>query len=171
MVPADNSGGSGGRPVSSPRPTPSARQAALTDLIGGVLESRRDTAGARFDAELDALQAQGEVSAEAARLLRYWQRASVRAVVEHARLVLPPTLAALAEADEEAERTVEDDSQSWSRTLAESAADSAETGGPPMPRPTRTAGNPAGSRSPTSLEEHRRRLLIAGLTKDATVER
>ena len=173
MVSGGSDAGVGGAPspVVRPRLTSAARRAALADLVGGLLEARQDAAGSRFDAELDALERAGEVSAAAARLLRYWQRATVRAVVDHARLVLPPTLAALAEADEEALRAVADDSETWLRTLTEPGA--AARGGSPAPTPltgrgTETLGT---ERSPTSLEDHRRRLLIAGLTRDAGVQR
>lgn len=129
------------------------RRTALADLVAGLLEARRDIAGDRFDAELAALERAGDVSPEAARLLRYWQRASVRAVVDHARLVLPPALTALDEADQEASRAVEDDAASWQRAAAEASASSSRTSLP--------------TGQPTSLEDHRRRLLVAGLTRDA----
>lgn len=169
-APGSETSGPTAAPGGSPRTrtTSAARRAALADLVAGLLEARQDSAGARFDGELEALERAGEVSPTAARLLRYWQRASVRALVDHARLVLPPTLAALDEADDDARRAVDDDSETWSRALANAA----ETGPGEQaaegwaPRPDRGS-----DRTPTSLEEHRRRLLIAGLTRDASVER
>ena len=59
------------------------------DLIGGLIDARADPATARFDVELaDALTA-GALSEETATRLRFWQRASVRAVADHARTVFP----------------------------------------------------------------------------------
>jgi hypothetical protein len=142
-----------GQPGRGRGTSPATRRTALADLVAGLLEARRDVAGARFDDELAALERAGDVSAEAARLLRYWQRASVRAVVDHARLVLPPALTALDESDTEAQRAVEDDAASWTRAN-EDAASSTPRGSVPTGQPT-------------SLEDHRRRLLVAGLTREA----
>jgi hypothetical protein len=65
------------------------------DLVGGLLDAREDPAVVRFDAELAAAVTRGEVSPEAAKRLRAWQRASVRGVADHVRAVLPTVLAAL----------------------------------------------------------------------------
>src|SRR5688572_13063672 len=75
--------------------TDGARHVAYADLVGGLLDARVDPATEHFDAELSAALTAGTVTAEAARTLRYWQRASVRGLVEHARSVLPPALSAL----------------------------------------------------------------------------
>jgi hypothetical protein len=134
--------------------------------VAGLLEARRDVAGARFDTELSALERAGAVTPEAARLLRYWQRASVRAVVDHARLVLPPALTALDEADDEAQRSAEDDAEAWHRA-AEAAEEAATAPSGAAGRGAPGASGTPASGQPTSLEDHRRRLLVAGLTRDA----
>ena len=77
-----------------------------SDLVGGLLDARIDPATARFDAELSAGLADGSLTEDAAHRLRYWQRASVRALADHARTVLPIALGALEAARHEAERDV-----------------------------------------------------------------
>ena len=74
---------------------PAAAAAAYGDLVSGLLDGREDLATARFDLALAEAVASGEVSAETARVLRFWQRAAVREVVVHAESVLPPALAGL----------------------------------------------------------------------------
>src|SRR3954470_19495913 len=77
------------------------RSSAYAELVSGLLEARHDAASGRFDAEIAAAEADGRIDERTARVLRWWQRESVRAVVEHARSVIPPALGALDEADEE----------------------------------------------------------------------
>jgi hypothetical protein len=91
----------------------SARGVAYSDLVGGLLDARVDAATQRFDAELIAAVEAGAVTTEAARRLRFWQRASVRGVVDHARTVLPPALEALDSARDESKRTVLAEQRSW----------------------------------------------------------
>ncbi len=74
------------------------------DLVGGLLDARDDPATARFDAELAAGLAAGTLTEEAAHRLRFWQRASVRSLADHARTVVPVALGALAAARHDAER-------------------------------------------------------------------
>lgn len=78
------------------------------DLIGGLLDARDDPATARFDAELAAGLADGTLTPDAAHRLRFWQRASVRSLADHARTVVPVALGALAAARHEAERYAEE---------------------------------------------------------------
>jgi len=89
------------------------RHVAYADIVGGLLDARLDPATRCFDAELASALAAGTVTAEAARTLRFWQRASVRGLVEHARYVLPPALAALDESWRESQATMEADKRSW----------------------------------------------------------
>ena len=98
--------------------TEGARQVAYADLVGGLLDARLDPATERFDAELTAAIAAGTVTAEAARTLRFWQRAGIRSLVEHARNVLPPALAALEAAREESDETVAAEQRSWAEATA-----------------------------------------------------
>ncbi len=72
-------------------------------MVGGLIDARTDPATARFDAELATAEASGAVSPEAAHRLRFWQRASVRALADHARTVLPIALGALDAARRDAE--------------------------------------------------------------------
>lgn len=97
---------------------PADRSSAYAELVSGLLEARHDAASARFDAEVAAAEADGRIDERTARVLRWWQRESVRAVVEHARSVIPPALGALAAADEEASRQNDDAAQAWERATA-----------------------------------------------------
>ena len=74
---------------------PADRSSAYAELVSGLLEARHDAASARFDAEVAAAEADGRIDERTARVLRWWQRESVRAVVEHARSVIPPALGCL----------------------------------------------------------------------------
>ena len=87
-------------------------------LASGLLEARHDAASGRFDVQAAAAEADGRIDERTARVLRWWQRESVRAVVEHARSVIPPALGALDEADEEASRQNDDAAQAWERATA-----------------------------------------------------
>jgi hypothetical protein len=126
------------------------RSSAYAELVSGLLEARHDAASARFDAEVAAAEADGRIDERTARVLRWWQRESVRAVVEHARSVIPPALGALDEADEEASRQNDDAAQAWERATARplpqlglqvlSLPDPASAEDPPAPaEPVRTA--------------------------------
>ena len=94
----------------------------FADLVGGLLDAREDPAVVRFDAELAAAVTRGEVSPEAAKRLRAWQRASVRGVADHVRAVLPTVLTALESAREDARSQVVD--------LAAALADAGTSGDP-----------------------------------------
>ena len=83
-------------------------------------------------------------------------------MVEHASTVLPPTMLALEKSASGSEREVEVSAQSWARAaengdtsardIDESDDDDENDNEPPAP-------------PPTDLTEHRRRLLVAGLTR------
>jgi hypothetical protein len=146
-----------------------------SDLVGGLLDARTDPATARFDADLAAAVADGSVTQAAAHRLRFWQRASVRALTDHARTVLPVALGAVAAAREDAERYADQ---------AAAALDAAELKPEPEPEPVDEAVEPAPAEAPgeiilpdpprrastswptrpTTLEERRPRVLVAGLT-------
>jgi hypothetical protein len=153
----------------------SARESAYAELVAGLLDARDDLATARFDAELAAAQESGAIDATTARALRWWQRASVRAVVDHARGALPPVLAALDAAQDAAAEDLAD---------AARALDDAMESVLPAPRVALPDADPAGiidddemvepdddsqpghldaeGRPSTDLTS--RRLLVAGLT-------
>jgi hypothetical protein len=156
-----------------------------SDLVGGLLDARTDPATARFDADLAAAVAAGSVTEESAHRLRFWQRASVRALADHARTVLPVALGALAAAGREAETYAEE--AATALRAAEPAPPvpqepqqppepSQEPQQPPeraqnppapdvvtLPDAARRASTPQPSR-PRTLEEPRARLLVADLT-------
>jgi hypothetical protein len=158
--------------------TDGARHVAYADLVGGLLDARVDPATEHFDAELSAALAAGTVTPEAARTLRFWQRASVRGLVEHARAVLPPALSALEAAQMESKETVQAEQRSWSAATGGTARDLAGQGGQADPsNPTATdpteafdetdetapVVTPFAERS-INLTDHRRsRLIVAGL--------
>jgi hypothetical protein len=163
-----------------------SREAALADLVAGLLDVRLDPATDRFDAELAAAEEAGRIDAQTAKVLRWWQREAQRALVEHARIVLPPTLLALEQAASGAGREVEASAASWARAAAEEPDGStvppaAPRAGTPAPEPASAereadvppvAADPGPDDTPdepltppADLSEHRRRLLVAGLTR------
>ena len=140
-----------------------SREAAYADLVSGLLDLRTDPATERFDAELAAAEDEGRIDPQTAKVLRWWQRESLRTMVEHASTVLPPTMLALERSASGSEREVAVSAQSWARaaendedrdsaTDEDSDGDGDGTEDPPAP-------------PPTDLSEHRRRLLVAGLTR------
>ena len=78
-----------------------ARQAAYAELVAGLLDVRDVSAQERFDIEVERLVDLGLMTPDVARSVRLLQRHSVRAVVEHAQVVLPATLMALEQAHRE----------------------------------------------------------------------
>jgi hypothetical protein len=150
--------------------TDGARHVAYADLVGGLLDARVDPATEHFDAELSAALAAGTLTAETARTLRFWQRASIRGLVEHARNVLPPALSALEAAREESKETVEAEQRSWTAATGGTARDLAEradltdpTDGGDEADATPPAVTPS-VQSSINLTDHRRsRLIVAGL--------
>ena len=138
-----------------------SREAAYADLVSGLLDLRTDPATERFDAELATAEDEGRIDPQTAKVLRWWQRESLRTMVEHASTVLPPTMLALERSASGSEREVAVSAQSWARAAendedGDSATDEDSDGDgtedPPAP-------------PPTDLSEHRRRLLVAGLTR------
>lgn len=72
-----------------------SRLAAYADLIAAVLDLRGSGATQAFDSAIAEALESGNISDDLARQLRWLQRASERAIVEHAEAVLPPALVAL----------------------------------------------------------------------------
>jgi hypothetical protein len=194
-----------------------SREAALSDLVAGLLDARLDPATDRFDAELAAAEEDGRIDTQTAKVLRWWQREAQRAVVEHARIVLPPTLLALEQAAAGADREAEASAASWARATADEQPDD-DGGTSPRGVRTRPSASRTGSAAadqpqqyvdegaewsteedtedtdedtddetddedgdsddrydtdeqltpPADLSEHRRRLLVAGLTRVRT---
>ncbi|HVQ89278.1 MAG TPA: hypothetical protein VMT88_13965 [Actinomycetes bacterium] len=75
-----------------------ARRSAYAELIAGLLDVRDHSSEEQFDTVLASALSEERIDSETARLLRWWQRESVRALVDHAQTVLPATLIALEEA-------------------------------------------------------------------------
>jgi hypothetical protein len=162
--------------------TASPQGIAYSDLVGGLLDARTDPATERFDAQLaEALEA-GTVTSEVARALRFWQRAAVRGVVDHARRVLPPALEALDAARQESADDVAANDESWSavsstvnRSVPQPSPEpgrgpAAEPGGGPAASTeaidlTITGEQPAGPAPAVDLHDRRSRLIVAGLTE------
>src|SRR5436309_9249318 len=90
-----------------------SRESAYADLVAGLLDVRTDLATDRFDAELSAAEDDGRIDPQTAKVLRWWQRETLRALVEHARVVVPPTLLALEQSAAGAGQEVEESAQSW----------------------------------------------------------
>lgn len=139
----------------------SARESAYAELVAGLIDARDDIATARFDAELAQAEADGRIDPATARTLRWWQRAAIRAVSDHARTALPPVLAALDRAHDvavdelaEAARALDDamaaafPAEPPAATGAELTAEEPDVPPPAVPQTDLTS----------------RRLLVAGLT-------
>ena len=139
-----------------------------TDLVGGLIDARADPATARFDAELADAVIAGALSEETASRLKFWQRASVRAVADHARSVLPVALGALDAARQEAEEDVEVAAATLEAATAAraAAAKRAEDTVVPVQPDEVDLLRRASTREhvrPSTLEEDRPRQLVAGL--------
>ena len=139
-----------------------------TDLVGALIDARADPATTRFDAEVAGAVTAGALSEDTATRLKFWQRASVRAVADHARTVLPVALGAL----DAARREAQEDVEVAAATLAAATAGLAGAAEPAevivVPEPPeevdlfRRASTPELAR-PSTLEEDRPRQLVAGL--------
>lgn len=137
-------------------------QRVYSDLVGGLLDAREDPATERFDEELRQAVQRGEVTAAAARRLRFWQRAALRALTDHTRTVLPVVLGALAASRREAAEDVAEggavlDREVLAPTEAEHPAPELDLRDTPEPAST------AAARRPSSLGERGPRLIVAGL--------
>lgn len=127
-----------------------SREKALGEVVAGLLDARHDPATARFDEELAKAEAEGRIDPRTATALRWWQRQSLRALVEHARSTVPAAVAALERAREAAELGAAESAGAWAR--AEAPIDPAG------------AGEPAPAPQTIDLET-RRRLFVAGLPR------
>jgi hypothetical protein len=158
-----------------------SREAALADLVAGLLDARTDPATERFDAELVAAEDAGRIDPQTAKVLRWWQREAQRSLVDHARIVLPPTLLALEQAASGADREVDAAAASWARAVADDsdpatpATTPSAAAAPPAAADPRATPEPVPDDTPeeplpppADLSEHRRRLLVAGLTRVRT---
>lgn len=139
-----------------------------TDLVGGLIDARSDPATARFDAELADAVATGALSEGTATRLKFWQRASLRAVTDHARTVLPIALGALDAARRDAQEDVEVAAAMLAAATGVKAAAAEPAEDTVVPQPPeeidllRRASTPEPAQ-PSTLEEDRPRELVAGL--------
>ena len=164
-----------------------------TDLVSSIIDSRTEEATRRFDADIAAAVAVGEISEQTSQRLQGWQRASIRELADHVRTVLPATLRAVDSAREDALAHAEELAGEIVGTATESSAPFPDapatttkpaarapeaprqpTGGAARPAQARgdvRRASPAQSGQPRTLEERRPRLLVADLTdtrKDRT---
>ena len=165
---------------------------AYADLVAGVLDARSDAATQAFDAEIAIAESEGRLDARTARALRWWQRESLRALVEHSRTALPPALAALGQAQADAARGAVDAAESWARAVGDSVeaeprralhgraqlSTTTPSAAAPAGRADHVGHRPAGPQRsedprtapdqplapPPDLRERRRRLIVAGLS-------
>ena len=109
------------------------RPSAYADLLAALLAVRQDPATARFDHELMAAEARGEIDGATARTLRWWQRESLRGLSDHLASVLPHLLDDLAAAQAAAAEAVDDAATSWSaaQVSTDRAVNGPEPSGPP----------------------------------------
>lgn len=140
---------------------------AWVEVVDSLLDVRTDPATERFDAELAAAVADGTVSPEAAHRLRFWQRASVRALADHVRTVLPVALGALDAARHDAGQYVDESAAILAAAEADARAQAAtdDADEPPAPADL-TARRASATAAPdrSTLEAGSPRLLVAGLT-------
>ena len=138
------------------------RLAAYADLVAAVLDLRSSGPRQAFDAALAEAVAAGTVSDDVARQLRWLQRASERAIVEHAEAVLPPALDAL-------QTNVSQAPAPAALAPLGHASQPSEPGTPTEPADPATAAQPPEPPVPDDpepapvIELQARRLLVAGL--------
>jgi hypothetical protein len=139
------------------------RLAAYADLVAAVLDLRSSAPRQTFDAALAEAVAAGTISGDLARRLRQLQRASERAIVEHAEAVLPPALDAL---QTNVSQTVDPSTLAYQ---PDAPTQPAELGGAPEPPENE---EPAGlgddavdqpEEAAPVVQLEARRLLVAGL--------
>ena len=107
-----------------------SREAALADLVAGLLDARMDPATERFDAELAAAEDDGRIDPQTARVLRWWQREAQRAPSSSTLASCSrATLLALEQAAPGADREAEASAASWARATADEQPD--DDGGTP----------------------------------------
>src|SRR5450432_934040 len=87
-------------------------------VVSALLDVRPDHVGGYFDEALDEALAANRVDVHLARTLRWWQRASVRAVEDFVAQIMPTVMAALDEADVTAERDAASNAIAWQQALA-----------------------------------------------------
>lgn len=125
------------------------QRAAYAEIVTALADARPDPATERFDAELDAAVASGELDEQLARTLRWRQRESIRAIRDHLAEVLPTVLETLNSSTDTSAKTSADASVD---TIASSDGD-ARTVNPASPRISH----------PERGAQPQRRVLVASL--------
>jgi hypothetical protein len=133
----------------------------LAALVAALLGVRTDHASARFDAEIDAALAANSLDAQTARVLRFWQRASVQAVEDYAAGVLPVALAARDDADHQGADDVVETAAAWQAAQAAQAA---------QPVPLRHDSTPDAPPRHRSVRETEQAVRAALRARDAQVD-
>lgn len=129
---------------------PDTRASGYAELLAALLAVRSDPATARFDAELAAAEARGDLDGATARTLRWWQRESLRGLSDHLSRVLPHLLDDLAAASAEAVEAVDESAAAWDAASAAPAGHGQAAVAVPLPEPTAPATGP-GSTGPVHL--------------------
>ena len=146
--------------------------------VAALVEARSRAATERFDAVLAAAVERGSVDPEVAKALRWWQRESVREVVDHVAAVVPATVDALTAAAADAVDAVAAAEHAWRAAggrdlLADrpqaAGPPPADTGEPVLSADRTDAGTGAPAEEPTdeTAAAARQRLVVAGLTRPA----
>ena len=141
--------------------TEPARLSAYAELVAGLLDVRDDAAEQRFDAELADAESARRIDPETARILRWWQRETVRGVVAHAQTVLPATMLAIEHSHQDSISSTAHES-SPADTPSDDAGDdvpAVDVGDDELEDDVLDFAEP---RPPVDLTA--RRLLVAGLT-------
>ena len=155
--------------------TPVPSTAHCHDLVAAALAARTDPATARFDEEIAAAQARGELHPGLAEWLRSWQRASVRELEQHVLTTVPPIIAAVVESAERARAAVARPGPASGPAVELTSPQSPVDEQPPaevladdfrMPaEPDETYGGSQPSNpGPDLWQAHHQRLLVAGVT-------
>jgi hypothetical protein len=141
------------------------------DLVAGLIDARETPASDRFDEELAAGVERGEITPDAARRLKLWQRAAVSELADHIRAVLPTALSALAAARDEATRRVKEreDAAEAAAVVAEPAIPAhPDAPAPVEPHDTPEPASDTTPPAPSSLETRPPRQLVADLVATRT---
>jgi hypothetical protein len=153
------------------------RTAAYAELIAAVLDLRSSMPTRTFDQTITQAVADGRLTAELGRELRWLQRQSLRELVDHAERVLPATIVALEDAlgpEQQPQAPLDDSTEP---VAPSDVAETVEPVAPPAPPEVSAEPNPPAApyervrdaerppddaASPT-VDLTARRLLVAGL--------
>jgi hypothetical protein len=115
------------------------RQRAYADLLTGLIDLGPTGATDRFDALLDQARSAGLIDTDTARVLRWWQRESLRAQADHILATAPSMLTALDAAQAQAHESADLAEEAWERARADAPAPSAAAAPATASTPTTSA--------------------------------